>query len=759
MPFWSLPAGRKACYVGRSQILLENRKNVFYRRGYQNIPSSVYMNRSDSKNTFKPRARLLQHLGDQLIGTPRLAVFELVKNAYDADATEVVVTIEGIGTKTPSIIVRDNGSGMAEETIHNVWLVIAHDHKEKQLKEDRRTKRGRLPLGSKGLGRLSVHKLGNKIELVTRAENSPEIVVRIDWNEMIAHEYLDEAEVDIQVREPQLFKGDQTGTSIRIDDLRERSWSRGEIRRLYRQVTSISSPFGRAELDDFTATLKVPEIPQWIEKLPDPIELLKRAPWHYTFEFDGKNFSYTYSFRGIPGILREPRQVIKDGAALLISPPQPDDDDPLMSGLAEASTVRKILADDEMIEGIGPISGEFYVFDLSPMVTKRMGEIQFVKDFLDENGGVRVYRDNIRVYDYGERSNDWLGLDLKRVNNPTKGLSRNIVVGHISIHQGSSSKLIEKSNREGFIENMAYEHFRRIVLGAIDPLQHEREADRKAIREILGGVRDPETKNIMEPVAKIRSIAGKKGLSSEIDPLLDKIEHEYSSMKERLLTAGISGTSLAVVFHEIEQGVHSLYKNIQGHSEFTKISEQVKELMGLLDGFSELLRRKDRKVVDLKTIIKRSRDLSLIRFRHHNVRLECPALEDSAPSVFVTCSFGLTLGALTNLIDNAIYWLRVRWQDDNTEGRAIYLNIDENFEGGPAIIIADNGPGFQDDPSEVVRPFYTRRPEGMGMGLYYANMVMDLNDGELAFPDISETDIPEKYDGAIVALRFPKVAE
>ena len=294
------------------------------------------------------------------------------------------------------------------------------------------------------------------------------------------------------------------------------------------------------------------------------------------------------------------------------------------------------------------------------------------------------------------------------------------------------------------------------MLGAIDPLQREREVDRKAIRELLGDAHDPEFKQIAEPVARIREIAKRRNISSEIDPLLDRIEGEYAAMKERLLTTGISGTSLAVVFHEIEQGIRSLYNNLESKPELEGVAEQVREMMRLLDGFSDLLRKKDRKPVDLNILVRRARDLSLIRFRHHHVKLECPPLKADADPVMVSCSFGLTLGALTNMIDNSIFWLRTRWSEETLEenGRAIYIGIEPDFDGSPAIIVADTGPGFQDSPSELVRPFYSRRPEGMGMGLYYANMVMELNDGELLFPDNSEIDIPERYDGAVIALRF-----
>lgn len=716
------------------------------------------MNKFIDKAVFKSRARVLQHLGDQLIGTSRLAVFELVKNAYDADATRVVVTINGIGTKSPSISIEDNGVGMSLATIQEIWLVIAHDHKEKQLKKCQRTMRGRLPLGSKGLGRLSVHKLGNKIEMITRAADAQEVVVRINWNSMISKEYLDDAEFDIEARQPLHFAGSSTGTLIRINDLRDLHWTRGEVRRLYRQITSISSPFSSGSHDDFSATLEVPDVPHWIDRLPDPAEILKRAPWYYKFHFDGSSFRYRYTFNKIPGIVRETRTVDADDMPLLVPPAQIDDDDPLLGGIVPGLAPRQVVGNNSMLSGIGPVSGELFVFDFSQKLTKYMSEMRLVKDFLAENGGIRVYRDGIRVYDYGERNNDWLGLDLWKMHNLKKGLDKNLVVGHVSLNQEVSFELIEKSNREGFIESDAYERLRRIVIGAIEPLQREREKDYNAIRELMGEAHDPEFKSIMEPVAKIREIVKSNQLSGQINQLLDGIEFEYASMKERLLAAGISGISLALVFHEIEQGIHSLYRSLKDNQSTAVFTNQVKELMGLLDGFSDLLRKKARKPVDLKFIIKRATELSAIRFRHHNVLVECPLLNEDERSVMVSCSFGLTLGAITNIIDNAIYWMRTRWPDDDDQGgRKIFIDIDVNFHNGPAIVVSDTGPGFQDSPSELVHPFYSRRPEGMGMGLYYTSMVMELNDGELIFPSRSELDVPGYYDGATVALRFPRL--
>ena len=184
------------------------------------------------RQPFRPRARLLQILGDQLIGSPRLAVFELVKNAYDADASDVTVTMAGLGGSDPSITVEDNGYGMSFETLRDIWLVPADDHREKERQDDIRSPQfNRLPLGEKGVGRFAVHKLGDRIELVTRAAEKRECVVMIDWRDMIRSRLLEDSEVTIQEQEPQVFTRPRTGTRITIRSLRETEWTRRDVPR------------------------------------------------------------------------------------------------------------------------------------------------------------------------------------------------------------------------------------------------------------------------------------------------------------------------------------------------------------------------------------------------------------------------------------------------------------------------------------------------------------------------------------------------
>lgn len=707
------------------------------------------------KLPFRPRARLLQLLGDQLIGTPRLAVFELVKNAYDADAESVTVTLQGLNTPNPSIVVEDDGDGMTLETIRDIWLVPAHNHRELQRKALKRTRLLRLPLGEKGLGRFAVHKLGDRIELVTRAKDSQECIVVIDWSAMIEKQFLSDAEVTVETRDAEVFTGSKTGTRLVISELRDVVWSRGEVRRLLRQITSIASPFNTRS-DRFETQLLVPEHPDWVSGVPDVNVLLKRAPWYFRFSFENGIFDWFYEFRGVAGIKLSSRKSGEKIDVLKIAPERDFDLYGTDQG-KKTTTPKRVVANSEQSIGVGKVTGEFYVFDRDREILSKLGDSQLVQNFLDESGGVRVYRDSIRVYNYGEPGDDWLGLDLRRVNTPTRNISRNIIVGAVDLSLEESISLMEKTNREGFVENDAYRRLRQIVLGALAVLEVERKIDKDNIRALTDKGSDPEVAKISKPLQALRDAAKKHNLSGELDPLINKAEQNYSEMRDTMLRAGLSGMGLAIVFHEIEQGVRVLHDAIEAGGDLGAVQIQARELVRILDGFTELLKKGEQRPNSIKNLVRRARDINKVRFRNHQVQFVCPALEDSFPDVERSFSFGLLLGALNNLLDNAFYWLQVRWPESADDlQRKIYINVEKDFPEGPAIIIADNGPGFQDDPERLTRPFFSRRPDGMGVGLYYANMVMELNGGRLVFPDADEANVPEGFDGAVIALIFGK---
>ena len=703
--------------------------------------------RGEVSQPFRPRARVLQLLGDELIGSARLAVFELVKNAYDADANEAAVRLDLDSDRGPAITVTDDGEGMTLDVLRSVWLVPGDDHRQKQRLADRRTPvHQRLPLGEKGLGRFAVHKLGNLITLVTRARDSDECVVRIDWNELISKPYLDEAPVTIRVRQPQVFDREKTGTRIRIRQLRATDWPRGEVRRLHNQITSICSPF--EEPSGFEATLRVPGREQWIEDLPDVSEILDRAIWKFSFRIDNGRFDWTYEFRQVPGFKLDSRTVEKSGDHLKLPSRSGDD-----------RMEKKVTADEGDFEGIGPVTGEFYVYDRDREVRQRMPNIRVLEGYLDETGGVRVYRDGLRVYNYGELGDDWLGLDLRRMNVPTRRISRNIILGAVHLSLKESTGLVEKTNREGFVDNEPCRQLRRIVLGALGALEADRQIDKERMRRLTRSSDDPTTTRIETPIRELRHEIERQGVREKFDNYLVKIENHYQDMRDTLLSAGMSGLNLAVVFHEVDRGVRALHQAIPKGVDMEGVARQAQDLMRLLDGFATLLRRGSKKNHSARELVHATRRSIMLRLRHHRVKFVCPILEEDKPGFYSRFAFGLVLGVLTNLVDNALYWLRVRWPDVSDQGgdpeRRLYVGLSRDFEAGPAIVVADNGPGFQgDDPGSLVRPFFTRKPEGMGLGLYYANLAMELNGGQLVFPQPEEVELPDEFDGAVVTLIF-----
>ncbi|MCP4699562.1 MAG: ATP-binding protein, partial [Gammaproteobacteria bacterium] len=376
---------------------------------------------------FRPRGRLLQLLGEQLIGNERLAVFELVKNAYDADASTVTVTLHHIDREDAYIVIEDDGEGMDINTIKNVWMEPGSDHRQIQRNEKSRSpKYHRLPLGEKGLGHFAVHRLAEQITLITKKADNPEHIAHINWNTLIQSRYLDNAPVIIKTREAEDFVN-KTGTKIILNELKQ-TWTRGKVRTLYRNMMSMCSPF--SSQNSFQALLKVPGFENWLKELLNMENVLARAMWHFTFSFEKGRFDWKYRFIPLAGIKVQGREEYATDAKLLLP------------------KTRKgpVVAMESMTEGIGPVQGEFYVYDRGRSVMNLLTETQFFTDYLNENGGVSIYRDGIRVYNYGEPADDWLGLDSRRVNIPAKRISRNIMLGAVHLSLEDSPELKEKTN-------------------------------------------------------------------------------------------------------------------------------------------------------------------------------------------------------------------------------------------------------------------------------------------------------------------------
>ena len=247
------------------------------------------------KAAFKPQARLMLLLGDQLIRDAGVAVFELVKNAYDADASTCTVDLKNIDAEHASIVIQDDGCGMSYNTIRDVWMSPGTSYRKEQRAHGARSKRyKRLPLGEKGVGRFGAHKLGQVVELVSKERGEKEVVFIIDWNQFDTTAPLSEVLVTIKSRKPIVFKGKSTGTRISISSLHETPWTRRRVRALHRAVTSICSPITTP--DSFQAKLRLdPDPGKWLKGMLTPKQAIKTC--HFRIKGKVTSTGVTYNYR------------------------------------------------------------------------------------------------------------------------------------------------------------------------------------------------------------------------------------------------------------------------------------------------------------------------------------------------------------------------------------------------------------------------------------------------------------------------------
>ena len=397
---------------------------------------------------------------------------------------------------------------------------------------------------------------------------------------------------------------------------------------------------------------------------------------------------------------------------------------------------------------IGKFKLDLHIFDREPKILSLgVDDKKGLKDYLDINGGIRVYRDGVRVFDYGEPGNDWLGLDVKRVNVPTKRISNNLVLGAVSLSLDDSKDLIEKTNREGFVETDATEAFREAVRFAVQQVVNERNIDKDRIRKAYSKARQHEP--VLHDLELLRDKLKGQAIYDAVSEHIDNIEKEFISVRDHLLTAASAGLSLAVVIHEVEKGIDELRKAVERETPSDRIVSLAKHLSELIEGLTFLTRKSGQKVEKASVLIRQAIFNTEYRMKHHDIKV-VNGLEAGDEDFEIKCTRRLIIATLMNLFDNSIWWLDAKGGKD----KKVFIGTSSDFSRGPAIVIADNGPGFQDPPEYLVEPFMTRKPDGMGLGLHVANEVMKVHGGRLEFPEVGDIELPRVFDGAVVALVF-----
>lgn len=726
---------------------------------------------SISKHNIRAKSHILSLLGNELIGSDSLAIFELVKNAYDADAENIKINFIDLNTSNQKIIIEDDGHGMTSEVIQDVWLTIGTDFKRgRNRKESPKFKR--VSFGNKGVGRLAVHKLAKVITLETQTQGDMfSNRLTIDWKTLIeSKEYIQELEVEIEYVVETLFEKGQ-GTRIILSNLTTPFWTKKSLKDLVRKIENIKNPF--REFSNFDIDISCNDWHQeWIDNVKSPIEILKDSLYQFDFEItkwnksesentdeDFAEFRFSYTFNPPTQTKIAPRVVEKSLKS----------DSSLNNNKFHIGEIFKEIDGENNnkylrnkdIENIGPICGTFYVFNQNSLLLnmKFGGQINAVKSFIKDNSGVKIFRDNIRVYNYGEPNDDWLRLDLDKIQRTGDHFGKKVTVGVVELDLKMSNEgLIEKTNREGFIDNQEFEKFQSLVKRAYTFFEDEASLDKDKIEEFIDGTKPIKKVGFGETIQELQEKIIEKDLEKELNPLLQKIDKDYTEMRDIMVNSGMVGLNLGVAFHEVEREMKFINADLNIKVvDIENVKDRVRTLIHILESLSPLLRQNKASLTNAKNVIEISKLRNNNRFNFHKVIFSSPVLTGENQNFNFKAPTSLIISAISNLIDNAIYWTTSK-RDLVGEAfkPAIYIGTDFNTFGSPTIIIADNGEGFNVEPEYLTQPFKTKKEGGMGLGLYFSDLVMNMIGGKLLFPDSSDLEIPDIYNGACIALVFPK---
>lgn len=493
---------------------------------------------------FRPRARLLRLLGEELISDEVVALTELVKNAHDADASAVRISFRKAADAGGEISVQDDGCGMDLETVLGVWMEPGATSKAGRGR--RLTPRGRRVLGEKGVGRFAADKLARHLELVTRRPGeATEVRLLVDWDRFDTDSsLLADVRNRWETRPAQLIS--RQGTLLRMTGLRS-PWSERMFRRLCTRLSRLRSPF--RDRDSFAIHVVSDDFPQYSGELR--ADFLDRAPYRIEAAFDG--------------------------------------DATIQTTVNAGATVRHRWSGTDDLR-CGPVRVHIFAFDLETDAIARIGPRIEVRAWLREWSGISIYRDGFRIWPYGEPDDDWLRLDQRRVNAPVLRLSNNQVVGFVEISRELNPDLRDQTDREGLLHTRALDDLRRLLHFILQVLEAERHALRhpRARNRARTGTRDDHDvltpdRRLLERYAELAA-AGQAAalLSFTVQPLVRQMRQDLASLRE--LTNG-SGTQATI------GGIDAIATAILQHvTTLTFVHPEVRSSRRTIDVVAELER-------------------------------------------------------------------------------------------------------------------------------------------------------------------------
>lgn len=677
-----------------------------------------YMSQPSEKSghaIMRPRARLISLIGDELISDEPVAVVELVKNAYDADARKVRVVFSGKDAADPdTLTVSDDGCGMTLETVLGAWLEPGTVLK----KREERSPGKRLYQGAKGIGRFATARLAESLYMETRAKGQKNgVTVLLEWGRFNDESYLDEVSIDYEVDPlPKI----EHGTSLTLIGLHARKhWCEDDFKSLHNRLSRLISPFqitkGFAEVSDFEIDLQIPAFPALTGKV-EPHELTKAPKYRLSGEL-----SPSGTFTGSVEIDRKVCKTFTD------HPLGTKGESVICGGFAV-----EIRSWDRDRPGLTPYMVKF---DLS---------MSGLRSILDNYSGVSLYRDGFRVHPYGERGLDWLSLDTRSRQNPTLRLANNQIIAAIRISRGMNPNLVDRANREGLVHNPAYQSLQEWFTRTLSLLEEERYSHRPREEE-----KPQEVSTLFEPFDMsdvVREADKQLGAKHPVATLVKKkdadirdgvqrLQDHYS----RLLMAAGLGQMVDVVIHEVgaplgraQRAVAQLEKDLAQMLGVTRSSQLADLFEGIKAYHEQIFNLRERLIPKAAGRRGRVSSFNVQEEIQGNLELYSSLIAKQKIEVLrkwpkdplVVHMSRSNLGQIiANLLDNSVYWL-TRHHGDGKGGK-IEIRVTE-MKKGFKLAISDDGCGVAPEHrDQIFDAEFSRKPHGMGLGLFIARQVIE----------------------------------
>jgi len=378
----------------------------------------------ESEVRFTVDAAIINRLGRELVARQETAVSELVKNAYDADATGVTLTFTRAETSGGSLLIADDGHGMSREDLINGFMRLSSQDKVLNPVSPR-FKRQRA--GRKGIGRFAAQRLGSALTITTQtSSNNEALQVTLDWTRFSGSSDL----VLISTPIFRIAKSRDHGTDLRIENLAE-GWSDASITRVYRSLLELIQPF--------------PLSKQRPNSVVDPgFEIrMFRGGARLNSVATVDNILFDQSLAEVQASVKDDGTAVAAISSRSLDVVDSIDCGPNKDGKGTYKHLRNVFL-------------RAYYFIYSPELLPR-NQINSIRGLAEEHGGIRLYRNGYRVQPYGEPLNDWLELDRsysQRVILPPHGNAN--FFGFIEVTDLEGGTFEETASREGLIQNDAY---------------------------------------------------------------------------------------------------------------------------------------------------------------------------------------------------------------------------------------------------------------------------------------------------------------